>query len=65
MAGRLALVKVIGLITHVNTRAAWVLALHFITRHAWLTFIEIVTLWAWGLWAALAAWRAPVALAIV
>ena len=61
MAGRLAFVEVIGLIAHVNTWAAWVLALDFITRHARL----VVAWWAWSLWTALTTWWSSVALAIV
>ena len=34
MAGWLAFVEVVALVTHVNTGAAWVLALDFIARHA-------------------------------
>ena len=60
MAGRLAFVKVVALLAHVNTGAAWVLALHFITRLACL----VVTRRAWALWATLAAWRATIACTI-
>lgn len=51
MAGRLAFVKVVALLTHVYTRAARVLALLFVTRHARL----FITRWAWPLRAALMA----------
>ena len=64
MAGGLAFVKMVRLVTHVHARAAWVLALHFITRLAWLAFVDIVARWAWGLRAAFATWRATVTCAV-
>ena len=59
MAGRLAFVEVVALLAHVNTGAAWVLALYFITRDARL----FITRRAWRLWASLMA-TAVVATAI-
>ena len=51
MAGWLAFVKVVALLTHVYPRPAWILALLFVTRHARL----FITRWAWPLRAALMA----------
>ena len=59
MAGRLAFVEVVALLAHVNTGAAWVLALYFITRDARL----FIARRAWRLWASLMA-TAVVATAI-
>ena len=60
MAGWLAFIKIVALVSHIDTGAAWVLALHFITRLAWLVNAR----WAWGLWAAFATWRATVTCAV-
>ena len=64
MAGWLAFIKIVALVSHIDTGAAWVLALHFITRLAWLAFVDIVARWAWGLRAAFATWRATVTCAV-
>ena len=46
MAGWLAFVKVVTLLTHVYTRPAWVLALLFVTRHARVLALLFITRWA-------------------